>query len=258
MYGNEETVYLDFGNGSEIQGPYTVESSTFNKLTRVYMYSFKEVGMCCGEMYLKSHPDDRKLTLGDVMYPPSEGQLNVLEAYTNHGEFRAESHRRGNVMNMLFFRPYDNMIKWLVEYANGRVIIDVGSGTGWLLQQLRKAGAKVVGIEPFLQAEDLINFNVENLKYGLGIINVMPRRVEECGDILKALGGKAMLLFARPCHSDFVENALDIKHPDTEALYITVPENLVKYRDLGDWDDKKVLIQHEGGSADKEVVYSIK
>lgn len=38
------------------------------------------------------------------------------------------------------------------------------------------------------------------LDQGKGIINIMSKPVQECGNLLNAMGGKALLLFCRPCH----------------------------------------------------------
>jgi len=164
----------------------------------------------------------------------------------------------GGGLANLFFRPDKDFKQWLIDYADGRIIVDVGCGTAILINDLADMGGKVMGIEPMFSSEDMTGLTKHRLSQGKGIINIMPRTVQECANLLQAIGGKALLLFCRPCHSDFVVDALDLKHPDTEALYITVPENLTKYNDLGDYKDSAVKLNHKGWSADREVVYSIK
>ena len=180
----------------------------------------------------------------------------MIETYTDEKVTRERVRMPSGRPCNLFFEPYPDMIKWLVKYANGRIIIDIGCGSGWLLKKLTEQGGKCIGIEPFWDIEDMQAWNMSNL--GGNMIHVMPYRVEEQEKFIKALGIKAMMLFARPCHSDFVENALNMRPKGMEALYITVPKNIELYQDLGEWDDKKILLNHEGTSIDNEVVYSIK
>lgn len=258
-FDKDDVVYLDFGRG-EVEGPFTVKSRSLNPLTRIFMYSFKEKGnMSCGEMYLKSEPDGEKLSLDDVLHEPTEGQLNILEGISSNGESIMEGMRfPSNALGTLFFRPYKEMIKWLVEYANGRLIIDVGCGTGFLLRQLHENGAKCMGIEPMWSGKDLVQWNIDNITSGKGMIHVLPNTVQDSKTFIGRLGNKALMLFARPCHSNFIEEGLDLRPEGMEALYITIPENLKRYDDLGKWRQKAILLQHTGSSADKEVVYSIK
>ncbi len=159
----------------------------------------------------------------------------------------------------IFFKPNTEMVKWIGEYANGRIIIDAGCGEKFLLsQQLWKAGyPKLVAIDPVVDHNELMKLRM--LRDAMCPIHIMARPIEEMSNLYDGsmTYQKVLLVFARPCHSDFVENALDLKGPDVEALYITVPENWEKYDDLGKWRHKAKLVEHKGSSADKEVIYSI-
>jgi hypothetical protein len=148
-----------------------------------------------------------------------------------------------------FFHPDAAMLKWLKEYAGNRLIIDVGCGTGHITRALFKLGAKVVGLDPF--------YSTEHYEHLLGC-HILPWKIEDHPVFYKGQGNKVLLLFARPCHSDFVANTLDDKDDDTEALYITVPKNLIIYNDLGAHKNRAVLVNHEGTSKDDEVVYSVR
>ncbi len=163
-----------------------------------------------------------------------------------------------NSDSILFFNPDKKFIKWLVKYANGRLIIDIGCGSGALCWQLALNGAKVMGVDPYYKIEDLMVINKKLMNAGIGTFNILPWQIEKCNNLIQKLGNNVLFLFARPCHSDFVENALTMRVPGTEGLYITVPRNLREYDDLGQYKKDAVLVLHEGKSVDNEVVYSIK
>lgn len=156
-----------------------------------------------------------------------------------------------------FFKPNEIFIEWLVGYANNRMIIDVGSGPGIVTASLLDAGARVCGLEPFADMRNLSDMNMKRMIAGKEVLHVFNRRIEQMPDLFVGRGNKVLLLFARPCHSYFVSNALDMKDANTEALYITVPQNLTRYNDLGEFQDKAVLLNHEGYSEDNEQVYSV-
>ena len=155
------------------------------------------------------------------------------------------------MLRIRFFIPDETLIKSIVEYANGRVIFDVGFGSGDLMLELKKHGAKVTGVELFKE-DDVLQKLIEN---GLG--SVLWGNIKHYPGIISCLKEKGLLLFARPCHSDFVEFCLDKKDPLTEALYITVPENLDLYDDLGKHKNKAKQIYLSGTSVDKEIIMSI-
>lgn len=156
---------------------------------------------------------------------------------------------------MRFFIPDDELIASIASYAtatNDRLIVDIGCGNGDLIESIyEKYRIPVLGIEPYMMDQRRM---AHLLSRGIKII---PMRVEEIEDLIYNLKDKAILLFCRPCHSDFVENCLSFKHPETEALYITVPENLVKYDDLGDFIHKAKPIKLFGTSEDNEIIMSI-
>lgn len=151
---------------------------------------------------------------------------------------------------MRFFEPDEELLKSLVEYANGRIILDIGCGTGKLAVELKELGAKVMCFEPFLSDEArelLTNHN----------IMAIEDYAQRWPKLLNDIGNKGLLLFARPCHYNFVVECLDLKSKDTEALYITVPENLELYNDLGNYEQTAKRVTLEGSSNDKEVILSI-
>lgn len=182
-------------------------------------------------------------------------QGNMKEALTGSGDIAAQSARMpAGGPGLIFFRPDSAFIKWIAEYADGRLIIDVGAGTGWLVERLQDAGAMVMGIEPFFSWEERIGS-----AQGKELIHILPMQVEDCGMYLEEMHKRGVLmLFARPCHSEFVANALRMRPAGMEALYITIPANMYRYNDLREFEDSAVLVEHTGSSVDKEIVFSIK
>lgn len=259
-FDNGKKVWVTFSDNKPER--YTVKSSHFNPLIRIYQYSFKEVEFSCGEMNLRYKKTDKPLRMGDCIHdnysaPITEmvrldkdkGLVLQSEIIRNHDTKQFET---------IFFRPDDDFIDWILEYANGRIICDVGCGSATLLNDLADKGGRVFGIEPMWSLEQQQALVKKRINAGKGIINILSKDVQDCETFLKGMGNKCLLLFCRPCHSNYVEDALDIKHPDTEALYITIPENLELYDDLGKYKEIAVKINHKGWSADKEIVYSIK
>lgn len=154
---------------------------------------------------------------------------------------------------MIFFNPTRDLVKSIAEYAGNRIIIDVGCGRdGYLLTKLKEFTNRLVGIDPYFNPNLVSSFL---MNYG---IHIFTDKVQEYPYLITEGKDKILLLFCRPCHSTFVVDTLDIKHNDTEALYITLPENLEKYNDLGKYKHKAVEIKLNGTSKDNEVILSIK
>lgn len=259
-FNNGDTVWVTFSDGNPEQKVIDGEPY-YQPLTRIYMYSFKGVGYTCGENYLRANLTDKILRISECIQEPDDYVDDglVSEGIGSDGGLAVEGIRSfSGKHTTIFFRPDNTFINWLVKYANGRVICDVGSGSGHLLNKLADAGGKVLGIEPYWDAEDNLALTKLRLESGKGLINILPRKVEECERFIKSMGDKCILLFCRPCHSDFVETALSYRAEGCEALYITMPDNWTKYNDLGAYRANATLIEHEGWSADREKVWSIK
>ena len=156
------------------------------------------------------------------------------------------------MLGLKFFQPDQTLLEWIKDYANGRLIIDVGCGSGHISIALRKLGCKVVGFDPYITAEEMTDAKLNH------DVNLLPWQIEDHPNMFVGRGNNVLLLFARPCHSYFVANALDMKDEETEALYITIPENLTRYNDLGRFKNEAVLLNHSGTSKDNEVIYSVK
>lgn len=162
------------------------------------------------------------------------------------------------VGSSVFFKPSRQMVKWLINYADGRQIIEVGAGQGHLLRMINQNGGNAIGLEPNFNQKRFIQSGYERYGSSFNQNEMLPYTVEKAKNLINGFGNKALLVFARPCHSNFVETGIYNMPNEMEALYITKPENLKLYNDLGEFRDCATLLEHDGVSEDNEVVYSIK
>jgi len=167
---------------------------------------------------------------------------------------------------MVFFKPTMKFIKWIRDYADDRMIIEVGCGTGLVLRMLQSIGyTHLMGMDP---AFDYMAEHLQALEAGRNPLQILPYSIERgakmLSDIFKPKPAQpgyaewtqkgALLLCCRPCHSGFLEQAIDAVCSGTEVMYITKPSVLEDYQDLGKYQPLAQLTPHEGESADGEVV----
>lgn len=114
-----------------------------------------------------------------------------------------------------FFEPTPTFLDWLAGYARGRIVVDVGCGDGHLVRQLHKRSVKCMGIDP--------RYRFERVPRDLSSC-ILPMEGERC-TLLKTTPN-LLVLFCRPCHSDFVSRTIYILHPTDEVLYISKPCNV--------------------------------
>jgi hypothetical protein len=157
-----------------------------------------------------------------------------------------------------FFRPDTKFIKWLVKYAAGRIIIDIGCGNCNVLNAIKYDGgySRIAGIEPMWDnAFDMAirNGNIEDK------LQILANKVEDpfIQRFMKGLGKNVLYICCRPSHSGFVANALRQKDVASEFLYITKPDVLEEYDDLEEFARFAVPLEFEGSGRDGEKVWSI-
>jgi len=252
-----DTVYM--GRGENLK-TLIVKAVHDNPMLPVYQYSFEGESFACGEQSIRADKYGEDLKIRDCYKNTREEvdkQINTI-INTNAMVFNSaiDDGIKINDRAHIFFKPDMKMVKWLKEYANGRVIIDVGSGQGHLLRLLKVHGAQVLGLEPEF---DYNAYMTKKITCGEGFNpnEILPWSVQEAKGLISGMGNKAMLVFARPCHSDFVEAGIENMPIGMEALYITKPENIIKYKDLGRFDSIKKKLEHEGSGEENEVIYSI-
>ncbi len=168
------------------------------------------------------------------------------------GEFTMPSIDKINHMDVLssvFFQPDADFVKWLVAYAKGRIIIDIGAGSGYLCALIIQHKGKAMGIEP--------HFTIERktfwMEYGF-MFNVIADHAQHASFIKGLPPDKTLYVFARPCHNAFVTETINKVLPaGSEILYIGHQENASI--DLG--DTKFTRLNHKGTSPDNEIVLRI-
>lgn len=146
---------------------------------------------------------------------------------------------------MRFFEPDSTFLDWLASYAGKRLVFDVGCGDGDLVLELQAKGVKAMGIDP-IYLYQRVPTNLSNC--------IFPAYAEECGLLRKY---PALVLFCRPCHSGFVERTLEVLHRDSEAVYVSKPENVIvdlsSYKTQGPGDTKMSRRKMLPGSAAPEL-----
>jgi hypothetical protein len=118
-----------------------------------------------------------------------------------------------------FFNPTEEFVEWLVKEINGRVVIEIGSGKGELLNALHEKGVKIIGLDPYV--------NPDGLKR-----NVLAKTLSVLAEdfdfikFKKNLKTGVVVIVARPCHSDFVKDTLSNLPCDINMIYIGFSKNL--------------------------------
>jgi len=243
-----------------------------NPLIPIHQYTFEAPydGFASGEQSIRAKSDSPDLKLRDCFVDDGSEvptRINTIASATRKSIMMDRLEGGMDVGTLfddsdIFFRPDLKMVKWLKERANGRLIMDIGSGQGHLVNMLKREGARAMGIEPNINKQEWIKWRMTHRYSGeeIDVNEVMDYRVQDTfvKKLIESLGkDQVMLVFARPCHSDFVEVGIRNMPEGMEALYITVPENLDIHNDLGRFKQDAVLLDHEGVSEDDEVVYSI-
>jgi hypothetical protein len=261
-YEEDEMPVSEFKVGDTVINKYggelIVSKVTFQMLTRVWMYQFEGKGFACSALGMRKVGDDHVYKIGEIVQLNRSADTILDEILQSQGKLNGTRDFMGKDYALEFFQPDNTYVEWIRDYAAGRVIIDVGTGGGRLTHYLQSVGAKVVGIEPFFNMDKLSEYNRWAIMNGHSMVQILGKKIEDCGSLIKGQKNKILLLFARPCHSDFLVNTLNMKDSETEVIYITTPQVVEKYKDLGDYDEQKVLIPHKGFSVEGEVVYSIR
>lgn len=159
-------------------------------------------------------------------------------------------------MTPLFFDPDKEFVEWIKDYANDRVIVDVGCGSGELLFRLYEAGhRRLIGIDAFHPYEI---FSPSSYKRIGHVLHFIPAEINSpfATRIVSGLGERALVLLCRPCHSSlFIEEVYNLCYDNNiELLYIGLTSNL--QRDL-EWYEDKIELPHKGSSQENEVVIKL-
>ena len=225
-----------------------------NPLLPCYQYTFKGTNMACACQVLSDTLNGERYKLSDDFKEDNEDKVQTI--------INTTANLKNNVIAEValginvFFKPDFVFCNWLKEYAGDRMIIDVGCGQGHFLRMMKRTGIKIIGLEPnFDHMAYMISKTLRGSNFDPN--EILPWDIERAKNLIQGLKNKVLLVFARSCHSNFVVKGIDNLLPTQEALYITVPENLELYNDLGFYRKRAVLLDHKGTSEDGEVVYSI-
>lgn len=247
----------------------TVAKVHDNPMLPVFQYSFEAPndGFLCGEQSLRWNEDDPDFRLRDCWKEQYEDQVSKevstrINTITSGMMQTIDMDDFGLSMSFedsdIFFKPNLEMVDWLVEYANDRLIVDVGSGQGHLVNMISRKTKKVMGIEPNFNHEWYMKWRMTYNNLDLSPNRFLQGTIQRWSKMLNGLGAdKILLVFARPCHSTFVREGIRLMNEGTECLYITLPENIRDYNDLGSFKFRAKLLEHKGISEDNEVVYSV-
>lgn len=253
----------------------------FRSLFGTYQYSLSktkggEFVFACGEFSIDGavneednnhHEEAAEADLSGIRpsepsFDPSAALMNTTSAIMRQpidgSETGISEEAARLVGSSLFFKPDIKFVKWLIEYADGRMIIDVGAGQGHLVRMIKKFGGQAVGLEPNFDQARYIERGRSRWGNDFDVNEMLPWTVQRAQGFINGFREKAILVFARPCHSNFVFTGIRNMPEQMEALYITKPENLEKYDDLGSYKEQAILLKHDGESEDNEIVYSIK
>jgi SAM-dependent methyltransferase len=152
-------------------------------------------------------------------------------------------------ITMTFFRPTNEFVKWLKEYAGDRIVVDVGCGIGEALYHYRKAGIRACGVEP--------RFDSMNAFVRMELSSAVQRKPAQTASFLHDGDYARLAVLARPCHGGLTERVAGcIQRKDTELLYISKPRNLEQDVVDADLQYEKLPLKFEVGE-EGEKVYRI-
>lgn len=162
------------------------------------------------------------------------------------------------VYSSTFFDPNKEFVNWIKDYANGRIIFDIGCGNGHFLKELKRAGHhKLIGIDPHVPLAHLQKSVIS--EFG-SMIQFLPFRIKDdfVATLLKGLtSDKILCTICRPCHHyELTLGSYEVcKELGIELLYIGVDRNFEM--DLTDNDIPYEIIEHSGSSKDYEKVLKL-
>jgi SAM-dependent methyltransferase len=144
-------------------------NSTDNKyyLVREMMYGMGEefnYMECsqCGCLQLPSPPDDLSKYYGDNYYSMRNPRKNPIRAWLDRKRYKYAIAQKGSLIGKILFKKYGfpnpNFVEWVkrTNLQPENSVLDIGCGTGYLLQQMAKAGFQnLTGIDPYLNQKEI-------------------------------------------------------------------------------------------------------
>lgn len=260
-----ETVYM--GRGLH-QKELVVARVIDNPLLPIFQYSFEAPnnGFACGEQSLRKHPDDPDLRLNEC-WKENHSKENVTRVNTigsalrrvidedSSGLFGSETPTLKTFDDFrVDFKPDLKLVKWLVKYADNRLIVHVGSGQGHLVTMLRQANnwldRNAIGIEPNINKQEWLKWRISRDGANADVNEILDGRIEDYEKLLTDMGkDRVLLVIARPKIKDFVSTTFNLMPKGMELLYIDTAEPF--------FVNEFTKLTHEGVSEDSELIYSV-
>lgn len=110
---------------------------------------------------------------------------------------------------MPLFDPSDETVAWIVDYAAGRSVIELGAGDCSLARRLVAAGLKVLAVDPFAELG--------------GFQSILRVHAHRCRLVAQH---PVLLIVARPDHSGWVAGVVSRMHSESELLYFGLAGNI--------------------------------
>lgn len=260
-FNKGQTVYS--GRGDKMQ-TLVVARVIDNHLLPIFQYTFEAPndGWACGEQSLRETANGADLKMSECL-KPNHIKNNVARVNTMASALRkvvGEDESGLDILKLsvfddfrVDFKPDLHLVKWLVKYANGRIIIHVGSGQGHLVNMIKIQGkGRAIGIEPNIDKMEWIKWRLHRDDMSnIDINEILDGRVEDYAKLLTDMGkDKVLVIIARPKVMDFVETTYNLMPKGMEMLYVTQESVNLIARPCK-------LLDPEGCSEDNEVIYSL-
>lgn len=266
-----KTVYMDRGDKMRTL---VVAKVHDNPMVPVYQYSFEAPndGFACGEQSLRDTADGKDLKMSDCFkenYTKEAATrvntiasaLRQVVSEESSGLFYRDEVPKLSIFDdfRVDFKPDLKLVKWLVNYANGRIIIHVGSGQGHLVNMLKwQGGGRAMGIEPNFNKQEWIKWRMHRDGADIDVNEILEGDVQKYASLIKASNDKAILLITRPKVKDFVEETVEIMPSGMELIYVTTDKIRSVKTDYCFYETTSIeQLRNEGCSEDDELIYSM-
>lgn len=260
-FSKGQTVWMGRGNHQREMVVAKVHNNSFLPILQ-YSFEAPHDGFVCGEQSIRDTADGADLRIRDCFKDDHKKEtairINTIASAKRH-VIDAEPFALENVFSdtQVDFKPDLKLCKWLTNYANGKLIIHVGSGQGHLVNMLKMCRAKAIGIEPNIDKEEWIKWRLQNDGMNNFDINeILQGTVENYANLIKSVNTNAILIIACPKVKDFVRTTISIMPFGMELIYISTDDLPFVMNDP--YINKEVkLLAHEGISENNESMYSI-
>lgn len=111
---------------------------------------------------------------------------------------------------MSFLRVTNEIVDWIINYSNGRIVIEAGAGDMELSKALMKRNVAIIAVDPLSSPDPEFQY-------------LMPVPIHKCS---MSKDQEALIVAARPDHSGWFRGIVNYMHPDSELMYIGLTENI--------------------------------